>query len=316
MENNVMPLDPQVQFMLQQMETFKFPPISSLEPAAARKAMQEMPSINAPLAPVAKVENRAIPGPYGEIPLRIYTPLGEGPFPILVFFHGGGWVLGGLDEYNSICHTLTNRAGCIVVSVDYHLAPEYKFPVAPDDCYTATQWVAKHAREIDGDPTRIALGGDSAGGNLTAVVAQIARDQHTPHIIFQLLIYPATNFTADTDSMKENGKGYFLTTDDMNYFAHHYLRNEEDKINPLASPMLAKDLSSLPPALIITAEFDPLRDEGELYGKRLQEADVPVIIHRYEGAIHGFVSMAPILAQGQQALDECSEALRHTFTQR
>ena len=261
---------------------------------------------------VARVENRTIPGPAGEIPVRIYTPQGSGPFPALVFFHGGGWVICNLDTHDGTCRSLANGAGCVVVSVDYRLAPEHKFPAAPEDCYAATQWVAKNAAELNVDASHIAIGGDSAGGNLTAVVAQMARDQGDPHLVFQLLIYPATNFRMDTPSIEENATGYFLTKDDMIWFMNHYLNGEEDKTNPLASPMLASDLSNLPPALIITAQYDPLRDEGELYGQKLKEAGVPVTISRYEGVIHGFVGSIPS-DKGKLAEAEASAALRMAF---
>ncbi len=201
----------------------------------------------------------------------------------------------------------------MVVSVDYRLAPEHKFPAAPEDCYAATKWVAEHAAEINGDASRLAIGGDSAGGNLTAVVGQMARDRGGPRLVFQLMIYPATNFTAQTASIQENGDGYGLNVNDMDWFSKHYLNSEEDKLNPLASPALAKDLSNLPPALIITAEYDPLRDEGEEYGRLLQAAGVPTTISRYDGVIHGFFGMADIVDKARTAIDEASQALRTAF---
>lgn len=308
-----MPLDPQTKAYLDQMDALQMPPLSALEPAMIRQGIAAQYA-DAPLGePVANVENRTIPGPAGEIPVRIYTPEGSGPFPILVFFHGGGWVICTLDTHDGQCRSLANGAGCIVVSVDYRLAPEHKFPAAPEDCYAATCWVAEHAAEIGGDASRIAVGGDSAGGNLTAVVTQMAREHGGPRLIFQLMIYPATNFTAQTPSKTENAEGYFLTLDDMLWFEGHYLRNEADKLNPLASPLLAKDLSNLPPALILTAEYDPLRDEGELYGQRLQEAGVPVIIRRYDGLIHGFFGMALIVDEARRSVTETVQTLREAF---
>jgi acetyl esterase len=271
-----------------------------------------MTHIDSP-TPVAHVENRMVPGPDGDIPVRLYTPQGPGPFPVLIFFHGGGWVIGDLETYDELCRTLTNGAECIVVSVDYRLAPEHKFPAGPEDCYAATQWVATHATQLNGDPSRVAIGGDSAGGNLAAVVAQMARDREGPRLVFQLLIYPMTNFTADTPSLKENAEGYLMTAEDIKWFLKQYLNNEEEKKNPLASPMLVTDLSGLPPALIITAEYDPLRDDGELYGERLKEAAVPVTVSRYSGMIHAFVSMAMFLDQGKQAITEICAALQAAF---
>ncbi len=305
-----MPLDPQVQIFLDQMASLGAPPLHTMTPEQVRAATKLQPAFGEP-EPVAQVENRTIPGPAGEIPVRIYTPSGSGPFPVLVFFHGGGWVICDLDTHDNHCRSLCNGGGCVVVSVDYRLAPEHKFPAAPEDCYAATQWGHQHAAEINGNPTRLAIGGDSAGGNLTAVVAQMARDRGGPKLVFQLLIYPATDFTFSGPSITENADGYFLTADDMHWFTHHYLRDEADKKNPLASPMQASDLSHLPPALIITAQYDPLRDEGETYGKRMQAAGVPVIISRYDGMIHGFFGF-PFDAS-KRAIDEAGKALRAAF---
>jgi acetyl esterase len=305
-----MPLDPQAQIFLDQLASLGAPPLHTQTPEQVREGIKLQPLLMEP-EPVAHVENRTIPGPAGAIPVRIYTPAGSGPFPVLVFFHGGGWVICTLDTHDGHCRSLCNGAECVVVSVDYRLAPEHKFPAAPEDCYAAAQWVAEHAAEINGDPTRIAIGGDSAGGNLTAVVAQMARDRDGPTFVLQLLIYPATDFTFQGASMKENADGYFLTTDDMHWFTNHYLRSEADKKNPLASPMLASDLSRLPPALVITAEYDPLRDEGEAYGRRLREAGVPVTISRYAGMIHGFFGFPFDASKRAQA--EACQGLRAAF---
>ncbi len=308
-----MPLDPQIQAYLDQMAAMNMPPIHTMTPEQVRMGIaMQLAMENIEKEQVARVENRTIPGPAGEIPVRIYTPQGNGPFPALVFFHGGGWVICNLDTHDGICRGLANGAGCVVVSVDYRLAPEHKFPAAPEDCYAATQWVAENAAELNVDASHIAVGGDSAGGNLTAVVAQMARDRGGPHLVFQLLIYPATDFRMNTPSIEENATGYFLTKDDMIWFTNHYLNSEEDKTNPLASPLLASDLSGLPPALIITAQYDPLRDEGELYGQKLREAGVPVTVSRYAGVIHGFFGSIPS-DKGKQAEAEASAALRVAF---
>ena len=263
--------------------------------------------------PIAHIENRSIPVVTGEIPIRIYVPEGNGPFPVLVYFHGGGWVIGDLDTHDEVCRSLANRVPCAVVSVDYRLAPEHKFPVAPEDCYAATQWVAANAAQFHGDASRLAVGGDSAGGNLTAVVAQMARDRHGPPLVFQLLIYPATDFRMNTPSVDENAEGYLLTKQDMIWFMNHYLNSEEEKLNPLASPFLATDLHGLPPALVITAEYDPLRDEGERYGQRLKEAGVPTTMSRYDGMIHGFFGMDAILDKSKLAMAESVQALQNAF---
>jgi acetyl esterase len=222
-------------------------------------------------------------------------------------------VIGDLETHDELCRTLANESGCLVVSVDYRLAPEHKFPACTEDCYAATKWVAQNAAQFNGDPSRIAIGGDSAGGDLAAVVAHMARDRGGPPLVFQLLIYPATDLRMKTPSIEENAEGYFLTKQDMIWFTNHYLNSESEKENPLASPLLATYLSGLPAALIITAEYDPLRDEGEQYGQRLKEAGVPVTSSRYNGMIHGFVSLGAVLDQGKQAVAECSAALRAAF---
>jgi len=310
-----MPLDPQVEAYLAQMAALNAPPLSSLTPEVIRQFIQMEIDSGAnqfgEKEPVAHVENHIIPGPAGDIPVRIYTPEGDGPFPVLVYFHGGGWVICNLDTHDGICRSLAKGTPCIVISVDYRLAPEHKFPAPPEDCYAATAWIAENAAQFNGDPAHIAVGGDSAGGNLSAVVSQMARDKGAPALSFQLLFYPATVFTMRLPSAEENGKGYNLTEEDMTWFTNHYLRNEEDKHNPLASPLLATDLSGLPPALVITAEYDPLRDEGEMYGQKLKEAGVPVTITRYDGMIHGFVGMP--FDKGRQAIAEACAALRGAF---
>ncbi|HEY7414161.1 MAG TPA: alpha/beta hydrolase, partial [Ktedonobacteraceae bacterium] len=240
-----MPLDPQAQAFLDEMAALNAPPLNTLPPEAARQGARMQLALAEP-EPVAKVENRTIPGPQGDIPVRVYTPEGDGPFPVLVFFHGGGWVICDLDTHDDVCRSLAKGTPCIVVTVDYRLAPEHKFPAAVEDCYAATQWVARNAASLNGDPARVAVGGDSAGGNLTAVIAQLARDRGEPPLAFQLLIYPATDFNSNTPSSRENADGYFLTRDDMIWFRDHYLNSLDDRNNPLASPALTSDLSGLP----------------------------------------------------------------------
>ena len=307
-------LDPQAEALLQQMAQMNMPPLHTLTPAQAREMMRGMAALSGEPEVVANVENLTIPGPGGQIRVRIYTPRGDGPFPILVFFHGGGWVICDLDTHDNLCRSLTNRACCVVVSVDYRLAPEHKFPAAVEDAYAATRWVANNAHRINGDPARIAVGGDSAGGNLAAVVAIMARDQDGPALTYQLLIYPATDVSsANTDSHRNYADGYFLTRGDGEWFCGHYLNCEEDRLHHRASPLLAPDLSGLPPALVITAEFDVLRDEGESYAKRLKKAGVSVKCTRYKGMIHGFMSMDGLLNQAGTGIEEASAALREAF---
>ena len=308
-----MPLDPQADALVKQMAAAPGPKLEEIAPADARKLTANTFKMLAGAAEeVAKVENRKIPGPAGEIPVRIYTPAGSGPFPILVFYHGGGWTIGDLDTHDAACRSLTNGARCVTVSVDYRLAPEHKFPAAVEDCYAATFWAAEHARELGGDPSRLAVGGDSAGGNLSAVISILARDRRRPAIKFQLLIYPATDAALDTYSHK-TFTDYFLTDEAVRYLWGCYLRDDADKKDPLASPALAKNHQGLPPALIITAEFDPLRDEGEAYGEKLRKAGVPVTVTRYDGMIHGFFGMATVTPVATDAVDAASARLRAAF---
>jgi acetyl esterase len=307
-----MPLDPQAQALLDQMVSLGAPQLHTLSPEDARKAFDMFAQLSG-LKPeaVAKVEDRLIPGPGGQIPVRFYTPQGKAPFPVLVFFHGGGFVIGSIELCDELCRALTNGASCIVVSVGYRLAPEHKFPAAVEDSYAATKWVAGNAKGIGGDSTRIAVGGDSAGGNLAAVVALMARDKGTVQLVFQSLMYPATNLAHDTLSTQENANGYFLTRDDMLWFRSLYLRRDVDRHNPYASPLRAQDLHGLPPALVITAEYDPLRDEGEAYAARLREAGVTVVCTRYNGMIHGFLSLP--FDQGKKGRKEVIASLQSAF---
>ncbi len=309
-----MPVDPQAQALLDMLTAMNVPPMHTQSVVDVRASYDAMAQFSGTPEEVRSVENRTIPGPAGEIPVRIYTPEGTAPFPVLVFFHGGGWTIGTLDGYDGVCRTLANQARCIVVSVDYRLAPEHKFPAAAEDAYAATVWVAQNAARISGNPQRVAVGGDSAGGNLAAVVSQMARDKDGPKIVYQLLVYPATDyFIPGTASIRENGEGYFLTYDLMVWFWNHYATSEADAHNPLMAPLRAKDFHNLPPALVITAEYDPLRDEGEMYAAKLQEAGVSVTATRYNGMIHGFFTMANLMDQAKVAIAEAAAALRSAF---
>jgi acetyl esterase len=230
--------------------------------------------------------------------------------PALVYLHGGGWVIGSLDSYDATCRELAEGAGCVVVSVDYRLAPEHRYPAAPQDCFAAVKWVAANAGSLGADARRLAVGGDSAGGNLSAVVAQMARDQGGPAIRFQLLIYPVTDADFTRRSYVDNAEGYLLTTASMHWFWDHYLPEREKRAEPYACPLRAADLAGLPPAWVCTAEFDPLRDEGEAYAKRLQHAGVSTTLTRFDGLIHGFISMGLVAPRAQAAIDEAVAALR------
>jgi acetyl esterase len=239
---------------------------------------------------VAHVANREVPGPRGPIPIRLYTPFGIGPFPITIFFHGGGFVVGSLDGSDAACRHLCLNGDSLIVSVDYRLAPEHRFPAAPDDCFAATQWIAQHAGEIGGDCRRIAVAGDSAGGNLAAVVSLRARDEDGPRLCGQLLNCPVTDYDMTLPSYRENGDGYFLTMDTMRWFTEHYLPDAQHRVHPHAAPLRAKDFSRLPPAYVLTAQYDPLRDEGEALADKLAAAGVPVVKKRYGNMIHAFPS--------------------------
>ena len=308
-----MVLDLQARAVLDQMAETGGPPINELSVNDARLASTAMAAMQGFPEPVGCVEDRTLLGPGGGIPVRIYVPFGKGPFPVLLYFHGGGWVIGDIDSSDGLCRTLTNAAGCIVVSVDYRLAPEHPFPAAADDAYHATLWAVTNAASFGGDPLRIAVCGDSAGGNLAAVVAQIARDRGKPAIRFQLLIYPATDAACDTPSYSENAEGYFLTREAMQWFWGHYVQKEADRSHPYASPLRARSFAGLPAALVITAEFDPLRDEGERYAERMRAAGTPVQLTRYEGMIHGFFAMSAIIDQGRTAIQQSAAALRAAF---
>lgn len=308
-----MPLDTQAQAVLDTMAAANLLPYEQISVEEARARYNASQLGGAP-EPVAKIEDRQIDGPEGPMRIRIYTPQGMGPFPALVYFHGGGWVFGNLESHDAICRALTNAANCIVVAVDYHLAPEYKFPVPAEDCYAATQWVASNTAAINADQTRIAVGGDSAGGNLAAAVSQMARDRGGPNLVYQLLIYPVTDYMPDLPSYRENGEGYYLTRADMTWFWNHYLGNEAEGKNPYASPLQATNLNGLPPAMVITAGYDPLRDEGELYAARLKEAGIPTTLIRYPGMIHGFVRMGNAIDQARKAIDDMARQLRLAFS--
>jgi len=262
--------------------------------------------------PVHEVYDRTVPGPAGEIPVRVYRPSAAGDLPVLVWFHGGGWVIGGLDSHDQLCRLLCDDAGCVVVSVDYRLAPEHKFPAAVDDCVAAYGWVAANAAEVGGDAARVAVGGDSAGGNLAAVVSLTERDAGAP-LRAQVLVYPVTDHEFESDSMRENATGYFLETDHMRWFFDHYLRSPSDADDWRVSPLRAPDVSGVAPAIVVTAECDPLRDQGEAYGRRLQEAGVDVEILRGDGLFHGFFGLHAIVEPGREPWDRVVAFLARTL---
>ena len=308
-----MPLDPQVVQVMEAMAALGLPPADTVSPEEARANAKLRK--RSPGPEVAKVEDRTIPGPDSDVPVRIYTPEGSGPFPILVWFHGGGWVVGDLESADGSARNLCVGGQCVVVSVDYRLAPDAKFPGPAEDCWAATIWAVDNAARINGDPTRLAVGGDSAGGNLAAVMALMAADRGGLEIALQLLIYPVTDVNFNTVSYSDNAEGYSLTKVGMQWYWEHYLENDADALNPYAAPLQAESLVGQPPALVITAEFDPLRDEGEAYAKRLTEAGVATTVTRYDGMIHGFFSMTAVVDKSQQAMDQASSALKSAFSE-
>jgi acetyl esterase len=268
-----------------------------------------------PLPSVSQVEDRMIPGPAGMLRVRIITPVDTGaePQPILVYFHGGGWVLGKIESHEGICRAVANAAVAKVVTVDYRLAPEHRFPAAAEDAYAATTWIAEHAGEFGGDPQRLAVGGDSAGGNLATVTCLMARDRGGPPVAFQILIYPITDYNLHNASYRAFSEGFFLTRAEMAWYWEQYVEKLDDRWHPHISPCREIDLSGLPPAHVITAEFDVLRDEGELYARQLEAAGIPVKLSRYDGMIHGFVRRFPFFDQGKSAIDEIGRELRNAL---
>lgn len=324
-----MPVDSQVQEILDQFDRFGAPPITKLSPANARntptlknaveelvahKLLNRMMTLAKPMPePVGKIDHILIPSSEGDILARIYTPSGDGPYPVLVYFHGGGWVIANLDAYEPSCRALCNAANCIVVSVAYRQAPEHKFPAAMNDAYAATQWVIANATRLNGDLTHVAVGGESAGGNLATVVCLRARDEGLALPIFQLLIYPVTSHAFNTPSYRENANGKPLSADMMPWFWNHYLHNDAEGLQPYASPLRATNLTGLPPALIITAEYDVLRDEGEAYAEKLRSFDVPVTLTRYEGMVHEFFGLAGMVDKANEALAQAAHELKQVF---
>ncbi|MGD8831951.1 MAG: alpha/beta hydrolase [Pseudomonadales bacterium] len=303
-----MPLVPEYEAMFAQLAEEPGPKISEVTPAEGREMYRLMRPVIEELS-VGSVEDRTIDTVAGEIPVRIYRPAGDGPFPILVNFHGGGWVIGDLDTSDAVCRAMSAAAHCIVVSVDYRLAPEHAYPAAVDDAYAATCWVADHASELGGSG-RLGVFGESAGGNLAAVVAQKARDENGPRIDFQLLAYPVVDHDLSRASYVENGAGYLLETETMAWFWDVYCPDPARRAEPAASPLRADSLADLPPALVLTAEFDPLRDEGHAYADALAAAGVPASAICFDGLVHDFLATAALFPSSRAAFEKAVAALR------
>jgi acetyl esterase len=290
-----MPVNAQIQGILDLIKSRNVPPHYMLSPADARVAMLKGRAITVgPEVKLPRIEPLAIPGPAGTIPARLYAASAARNLPVLVYFHGGGWVIGDLDSHDDLCRRLAVESGCLVIAVDYRLAPEHKFPAAPDDAFAATRWIAANAAKLGGDAARLAVAGDSAGGNLATVVCILARDGGGPAIKFQLLIYPAVTHDFTSPSCRAHGTGYILTLAGMQWFWNHYLRMPSDALDLRAAPIRAPSLKGLPPAHIVIAEFDVLRDEGEDYARALDLAGVPTTMVRYDGMIHAFATMSVV----------------------
>ncbi|MEM0174053.1 MAG: alpha/beta hydrolase [Sulfolobaceae archaeon] len=304
-----MPLDPVFRSIIEQFSKQK-PDMSRITPEEFRKLMNTLLSIS-PREDVYKVKDTVVKGSQAEIPIRLYYP-SERPNGILVYFHGGGWVIGDIESYDPLCRAIAKSCNCIVASVGYRLAPEHKFPAAVIDSFDSLKWVSENAEEIGSKKELIAVGGDSAGGNLAAVVSILARDNNIP-LKYQVLIYPAVGIDATSYSMIEYRWGFFLEADIMNWFLRNYINSVNDMLDPRFSPILADDLKGLPPALVITAEYDPLRDQGEAYASRLRNAGVPVISVRFNGVIHGFLSFFGISGAGRAAIELIGSVLKRTF---
>jgi acetyl esterase len=313
--------DAQMKVVLDELAAFDAPPIDRLSPENARNLPTAADSVIGLLAKQGKpavemvgdISHQLIPTAQGELLARIYLPKGTGPFPVLVYFHGGGWVIANLDTYDASCRALTNAANCMVVSVAYRQAPEYKFPAAAEDAYAALQWVMANAAKLKGDPKRVAVGGESAGGNLATVSCLMARDRKGMMPVHQMLIYPVTNYAFDTPSYQENANASPLNRAGMQWFWRQYLNNATDGNNPYASPLRAENLRGLPPATVITADIDPLRSEGQAYAERLQKDGVAVKAINYTNVTHEFFEMGAVVNKAKQAVGEAATGLRSGF---
>jgi len=307
-------LHPQARALLDLIEQRNAPAVHEQTPSEARESYRARRFFTQPDgAAMAEVKELSAPGPRGAIPLRLYRPHGSvasSSPPVLVYFHGGGWVIGDLDTHDALCRDLADQSGCVVVSVDYGMGPEHRFPAAPEDCLAATRWVRDQADVLGVDASRLAVGGDSAGGNLAAVVSQMARDAGDLPIAFQLLIYPATVQRRFTHSNAVNGQGLLLTVDSMRYFHDHYIDDAQHDFDWRAAPLLREDLAGLPPALVLVAGYDPLCDEGTAYAQRLTQAGNSATLVNFSRQIHGFITMGKVIEEANEAVSMCAAALR------
>jgi acetyl esterase len=314
--------DPQMQAVLDQLAKLGAKPLETLSPAEARKQPSPADAVMALLKsqgkstapePVANVENKTFPGPAGAVPIRIYTPKGTGPFPVLLYIHGGGWVIADLDTYDASARALTNASGAVLVSTHYRQAPEHKFPGAHDDTWAAYEWVLKNARSFNGDPTKIALAGESAGGNMAAAITVMARDRKLQMPVHQVLVYPVTDHAFDTPSYQENANAKPLSKAAMQWFFGHYLKTPADGDNPRLAVVRTPNLKGLPPATVITAQIDPLRSEGEAFAKKLRAAGVKVHYQNFDGVTHEFFGMGAVVDKARLAVRVAGDQLKAAF---
>ncbi len=313
-----MALDPLLKAFLDQMATVPGPKMWELSAPEARATFVGLMQLVGPKdVPIGKTENLNVPGPGGPVPVRIYSPVAAGsePLPALVYYHGGGFVIGDLDTHDGLCRMFANEAGCRVVAVHYRLAPEHRFPAAAEDAYAALVWAEANASNLGIDANSIAVGGDSAGGNLAAVVAQMAKEKGGPKLDLQLLLFPVTQIGGETSSLNEFAVGYFLEKKGLDWFYKHYAGTAPDKNDPRLSPLRAKDLSGLPPAYIVLGGFDPLHDEGQQYADKLRAAGVKVTVSDYPDMVHCFFYLQTVLPQALEAVKKASAALKRAFAE-
>ncbi len=311
-----MPLDPVLKGFLDQMSSVPGPKMWEGSAEEGRQAFVGLMQLAGPKdVPIGKVENVAAPGPNGDVPLRVYSPVAAGSdaLPVLVYFHGGGFVIGDLDTHDGLCRMFVNDAGCRVVAVHYRLAPENKYPAAVDDAFAALNWVVANASAYGFDANRVAVGGDSAGGALAAIVAQMAKEKGGPKLALQMLLFPVTQIGGETRSLKEFAAGYFLEKKTLDWFFGHYLPAGTDKANTRVSPLASTSLQGLPPAYVMLGGFDPLHDEGEMYAAKLREAGVPVTLADYSDMVHCFIYLQTVLPQAREGMAAASKALKAAF---
>jgi acetyl esterase len=302
-------LDPVIAAALDAMAAAGLPPMSSLEPAALRAQAAAMPPVGRDL-PMASVQDRAVPGPEGPIPVRVYDPTGDAGAPVVVFLHGGGFVMGSLDGHDPVCRELATRVGCIVVSVDYRLAPEHPYPAGLDDATAVVRWVRAHAADVGGDPARVAVAGDSSGGNFAAAVSLRLLEAGEPVPLHQVLVYPVIDHAFDTASYERFADGFFLSRDDMRWFWGHYLADDADGARPDVSVLHAPSLAGLPPTTIVLADHDPLRDEGAAFGVWLEAAGVDVLVHEEPGTVHGYLNVFGPIPPAERSWEVIARRLR------